>query len=118
MGAIVFAVGVAFLRMAFGGHFLSDVVMAALLTELIAICLMAIFHNPRWRYGRRGMLEQDIRNLPSRFRAQASPHHTRSALQTEGAGYRQIAKTLNVSLGTIAAAFKNGPDRAPSNPLN
>jgi lipid A 4'-phosphatase len=73
MGAIVFAVGVAFLRMAFGGHFLSDVVMAALLTELIAICLMAIFHNPRWRYGRPGMLEQDIRNLPSRFRAQSSP---------------------------------------------
>ena len=72
MIAIAFAVAVAFLRMAFGGHFLSDIVMAALFTEFIAVALMTLFHSPRWRYGRPGMLEGDIRTMAFRLRTQAS----------------------------------------------
>ncbi|MDQ0395633.1 phosphatase PAP2 family protein [Labrys monachus] len=72
MAAIAFAVVVAFLRMAFGGHFLSDIVMAALFTEFIAVALMTLFHDPRWRYGRPGVLDGDIRALAFRLRMQAS----------------------------------------------
>ena len=72
MAAIVFAVAVAFLRMAFGGHFLSDIVMAALFTEFIAVAMATIFHSSCWRYGRPGVLEDDIRSLGTRFRPQTS----------------------------------------------
>jgi len=72
IAAIIFAVVIAFMRMAFGGHFLSDVIMAALFTELIAIALMTLFHAPCWRYGRPGVLEEDIRNIGFRLRARTA----------------------------------------------
>jgi lipid A 4'-phosphatase len=72
IAAIAFAVVIAFLRMAFGGHFLSDIIMAALFTELIAVALMTLFHAPFWRYGRPGVLEEDIRHAGFRLRARTA----------------------------------------------
>jgi len=60
---IVFTLIVAYLRLAFGGHFLSDIVFAVLLTQFVAASFMTLFHSRRWRYGREGVLEQDIRQL-------------------------------------------------------
>ena len=66
--AIVFAVGVALLRMAFGGHFLSDVLFAALLTHVVAILMFGLMHDERWRLGRPGELDQSLRRFGSRLR--------------------------------------------------
>jgi membrane-associated phospholipid phosphatase len=66
--AIVFAVGVALLRLAFGGHFLSDVIFAALFTHVIAIVVFGLMHDERWRFGRPGELDQTLRRLGSRLR--------------------------------------------------
>jgi membrane-associated phospholipid phosphatase len=69
--AIVLASIVAFLRLAFGGHFLSDIVFAVLITQFVTAALMTFFHSRHWRYGREDRLEQDIRLLAFRLRAQA-----------------------------------------------
>src|SRR5581483_5489926 len=61
---------IAFLRVAFGAHFLSDVVLAALLTHLVAIAMFAIVRDPSWRWGRRQPAGGDV--LPAR-QAAASP---------------------------------------------
>jgi len=67
--ALIFAVGVALLRMAFGGHFLSDVIFAALLTHLVAILVFALMRDERWRLGRAGQLEEMVGGFGSRLRA-------------------------------------------------
>ena len=66
--AIVFAVGVALLRLAFGGHFLSDVIFAALFTHIVGILVFALMHDERWRLGRPGELEEILGGLGSRLR--------------------------------------------------
>jgi len=66
--AIAFAMGVATLRLAFGGHFLSDVIFAALFTHLVAIIVFGLMHDPRWRYGRPGELEDMLGGFGSRLR--------------------------------------------------
>lgn len=67
---VVLTLIVAYLRLAFGGHFLSDIVFAALLTQFVASALMTLFHDRRLRYGCEGVLEQDIRLLAFRLHAQ------------------------------------------------
>jgi DNA invertase Pin-like site-specific DNA recombinase len=44
--------------------------------------------------------------------------HRAADLKSAGKSYRAIAADLGVSLGTVAAAFKNGSDLDPSKPLN
>ncbi|GLS23310.1 phosphatase PAP2 family protein [Labrys miyagiensis] len=67
---VILTLIVAYLRLAFGGHFLSDIVFAALLTQFVACALTTLFHSQRWRYGCEGVLEQDIRLLAFRLHAQ------------------------------------------------
>jgi membrane-associated phospholipid phosphatase len=55
--AVAFTVLIASLRLAFGGHFLSDVLLAALFTHMIAIVMLRIMHDPRWGPGRPGAIE-------------------------------------------------------------
>ncbi len=69
--ALMLGVIVAFLRLAFGGHFVSDILFAVLLTQFVTAASMTCFHSARWRYGRSDVLEQDIRLLAFRLRALA-----------------------------------------------
>lgn len=66
--AFAFTFGVALLRMAFGGHFLSDALFAALLTFLVAILTFRVTHSRRWALGRPGTIEATLAQLGSRLR--------------------------------------------------
>jgi len=68
--AVAFTVMVAALRLAFGGHFLSDVLLAALFTHMIAILMLRLMHDPRWAPGRPGAIDAWLAGL---FRRRAVP---------------------------------------------
>ncbi len=54
----ILAIFVLTLRVAFGGHYVSDVLFGALFTEFIAIGMMRLMHDPRWPPGREGIIER------------------------------------------------------------
>lgn len=53
--AVVAVVGA--LRLASGAHFLSDVLLAALFTHIVAILVHRLMHDPRWPPGRPGVVD-------------------------------------------------------------
>ena len=58
-GALVFGIAVSLLRMAFGGHFLSDTIFAALFTWLILIATWRLFRPGRAEIVLSGMARRD-----------------------------------------------------------
>lgn len=68
VAASVFAIGVSGLRLAFGGHFLSDLLFAALFTLLIAWGAFRLMLDPRYPWGRAGAIEAWLRGLAVRLR--------------------------------------------------
>jgi membrane-associated PAP2 superfamily phosphatase len=68
-GAIAFGVGISLLRVAFGGHFFTDVFFAAVFTYLVIwISYAAFFRWPSTR-PRPGVIEEAIGRAGERFRA-------------------------------------------------
>lgn len=66
IGAGIFAVGVSGLRLAFGGHFLSDLIFAALFTLIISWGCFGIMLDERYPWGRPGAIERSLRRLARR----------------------------------------------------
>lgn len=66
IGASIFAIGVSALRLAFGGHFLSDLIFAALFTLLISWACFRIMLDERYPWGRPGAIERYLRRLGRR----------------------------------------------------
>ncbi|MFN8994692.1 MAG: phosphatase PAP2 family protein [Pseudomonadota bacterium] len=66
IGASIFAIGVSGLRLAFGGHFLSDLIFAALFTLIISWGCFRIMLDERYPWGSPGAIERALRRLARR----------------------------------------------------
>jgi len=70
--AIAVTALVGFLRLAFGGHFLSDVVLAVLLTQCIAVGMQRIMYDRRWPPGRPGVIDAALQRAGRPLRSWVS----------------------------------------------